>query len=529
CVNTCDPDQICLDPARTIFAGGPGSFACLQFDGDPFSCSAAWHVGGDLTASSCFYHEGLCDGCGPNNQNAGLCVDFCEAGAPTCADPTRTVFAGGGPGSGACTQFDGDQVACEAAWHLAGQTGEPSACFYDQGFCSGCGPNNEGDGVCANTCNPDHLCLDSLRTIFAGGPLSGACTQFNGDAASCELAWHIGGDDTASSCFYDAGICRGCGPNNANSGLCVDTCEISPCGNGRLDPGEACDDGNTDDQDGCSSACEIETSFVCAGEPSFCGRVGAQSQSRERCINALNKSFAKVTKAKGGVVCGCLKSASKGKLGTVSIEACLLGDPKGKVAKAVAKTLAKESKRCPLPPDFGPIDPNTVNAAALEKELDLLHDVFGSDVNGVIVVDPLNSPTAKCQLAAMKAAKKCQDAKLKAFNRCKKNGLKDRSLRSFLDLQNSCLGLGSAGIPDDGGKIAKACSTKLLIAVTKKCGGSIDLSTAFPGCPPGDAAALAACLDRKVECQVCRALNRVDRLVRDCDEFDDGVTNGSCP
>ena len=46
------------------------------------------------------------------------------------------------------------------------------------------------------------------------------------------------------------------------------TCEVMAaeelvsglCGDGIVDPGEACDDGNTTDGDGCSSACEIETS-----------------------------------------------------------------------------------------------------------------------------------------------------------------------------------------------------------------------------------------------------------------------------
>ncbi len=34
--------------------------------------------------------------------------------------------------------------------------------------------------------------------------------------------------------------------------------------------GEACDDGNTQDGDGCSSVCTIETGYMCNGEPSTC-------------------------------------------------------------------------------------------------------------------------------------------------------------------------------------------------------------------------------------------------------------------
>ena len=42
------------------------------------------------------------------------------------------------------------------------------------------------------------------------------------------------------------------------------------CGNGAFDPGEACDDGNDADDDGCSSSCMVEEGWACTGEPSVC-------------------------------------------------------------------------------------------------------------------------------------------------------------------------------------------------------------------------------------------------------------------
>ena len=46
------------------------------------------------------------------------------------------------------------------------------------------------------------------------------------------------------------------------------------CGNGKLDPGEECDDGNTISNDGCSSQCRLECDFRC-GSPGCppCGMV----------------------------------------------------------------------------------------------------------------------------------------------------------------------------------------------------------------------------------------------------------------
>ncbi|MBW2529077.1 MAG: DUF4215 domain-containing protein [Deltaproteobacteria bacterium] len=42
------------------------------------------------------------------------------------------------------------------------------------------------------------------------------------------------------------------------------------CGDGVINVGEQCDDGNTDSSDGCSATCKVEAGFVCLDEPSTC-------------------------------------------------------------------------------------------------------------------------------------------------------------------------------------------------------------------------------------------------------------------
>ncbi|MDP2672792.1 MAG: hypothetical protein Q8O84_03190, partial [Nanoarchaeota archaeon] len=42
------------------------------------------------------------------------------------------------------------------------------------------------------------------------------------------------------------------------------------CGDGALNQGETCDDGDTNAEDGCSATCVIESGFTCSGEPSIC-------------------------------------------------------------------------------------------------------------------------------------------------------------------------------------------------------------------------------------------------------------------
>jgi cysteine-rich repeat protein len=52
---------------------------------------------------------------------------------------------------------------------------------------------------------------------------------------------------------------------------------LSNCGNGVVEGAEECDDGDTVDGDGCSSACKIERGWSCSGNPSKCQQGGSGS------------------------------------------------------------------------------------------------------------------------------------------------------------------------------------------------------------------------------------------------------------
>ncbi|HSA59657.1 MAG TPA: DUF4215 domain-containing protein [bacterium] len=45
------------------------------------------------------------------------------------------------------------------------------------------------------------------------------------------------------------------------------------CGDGSLDPGEGCDDGNVAGSDGCAADCTVETGYTCTGVPSACAAI----------------------------------------------------------------------------------------------------------------------------------------------------------------------------------------------------------------------------------------------------------------
>ena len=79
------------------------------------------------------------------------------------------------------------------------------------------------------------------------------------------------------------------GVEDANRNGRIDADETDPldpsddvpanCGDGRIEGGEACDDNNTDDGDGCSAICRVEPGWVCRGEPSICVRIGVDSDN----------------------------------------------------------------------------------------------------------------------------------------------------------------------------------------------------------------------------------------------------------
>ena len=138
--------------------------------------------------------------------------------------------------------------------------------------------NWEGGDGCSNDCKSDETCGNGITDWDAGescDPPNPAtnCSQGcevmycgNGILEPGELCddgnW-VGGDGCSSDCKSDETCGNGitdwdageeCDPPDANND-CSATCKAMYCGNGVLDPGETCDDANWDDGDGCSNDC----------------------------------------------------------------------------------------------------------------------------------------------------------------------------------------------------------------------------------------------------------------------------------
>ena len=178
----------------------------------------------------------------------------CSSSDPGAASSGGSIANGAGgscatPQTGCACDEPGTQVPCGV--HL---TGDDHFVFCYEGVRSCLASKVYGecvDGTVVSTSVAD-LHTTSLST-------SAACTSTDGgpvDAGGldpCDPYCHV---------YFDTaiGLDAGAGFVVKDGGIIA----TGGCGNGLLDPGEHCDDGNFNDGDGCSSTCQIEVGFSCA-------------------------------------------------------------------------------------------------------------------------------------------------------------------------------------------------------------------------------------------------------------------------
>jgi hypothetical protein len=249
-------------------------------------------------------------------------------------------------------------------------------------------------------------------------------------------------------------------------------------------------------------------------------RAQVLNPAEQDCIVRLNSAGAKLAKVEGKEIGACIRAAATATLlPGQTAEQCQTADNKGKVLSATTKTSEADALRCADVPPYGYVGAAAVNSAAIDEEVLLAADLFGTDLDLAVIPKTSSSAGAACQSKVQKAYEKVAAARFKAFGRCKKAGLSDGSITSLAGLE-ACVNTIQSDVK------AGLAIIKLADTIDAQC-GTTSQALAFPGACD-TAVDLAACITRQVDCRVCLALNRTDGMEIVCDEFDNGVEDASC-
>jgi len=255
------------------------------------------------------------------------------------------------------------------------------------------------------------------------------------------------------------------------------------------------------------------------------GRAQGQQQGvkQRTCIKQMNKGGEVVAQLQGNLDKRCVRNGNNGDV--PDVDACVTNDPFGKVGRKKQSTIRRENHFClrspDQNPDFGKTDATTVNNAATGEEIALLESVFGAPVQAAIISCGSDAQACKCQWRVVQFYEKLMFRKIEGFRLCKKPGLRHGTIIDDSGLEN-CMGA------DPRGKVANKLH-RLQVIVQKECVTTgVNQAVAFPG-TCATAPDLSACLDARTSCYACRMLNAMDGLSKDCDAFDDGLANVSCP
>ncbi len=268
------------------------------------------------------------------------------------------------------------------------------------------------------------------------------------------------------------------------------------------------------------------------------GFAQVQSSSQQSCLNRSSGSARKVTTSAIKVAVDCLKRGAVSHLpaGTTA-EECLHADLKGLIGKARAKVDDYTTRYCTPPPDFGFIADSAAVSDYHESEaISLVPDCFGPDLDAALAGSLASDDKAACSAGVLQQSGKVADTMLKTYLACVKAGLKEETITSDAGL-DACM---DAIVTDARGRVAKAVSRVQAKLVSSSCpaspaslfselDGPGELCDRYGLTLPLDAASLTTCLRNRIRCRMCRTINGAAGLDRDCELFDDGSVDATCP
>ncbi len=301
------PGKACVS---TLFCGD-------KKPGPDEACDDGNQINGDGCSKTCTVEPGYsCDAqgnCIPSQTPAECGNGKVESGE-TCDDGVKPPVSN-----------DGCDATCqqEPGWVCrAGQPCTPQESCGD-GILNGSGEvcddgNLYNFDCCSDTCKLEPNCTCTAPDPGQKPQQTCTTTLVCGDGKrdpgeACDDKNTNSGDGCSADC------------SNVESGYTCPTAGVActlakvPCGNAVFDVGEACDDGNTSGGDGCSADCKIEPGYVCTqlGAPcttlAFCGDGATQPARGESCDDAnatAGDGCSPTCRIEGGWACSTVTSPS---------------------------------------------------------------------------------------------------------------------------------------------------------------------------------------------------------------------------
>ncbi|MFZ4578401.1 MAG: DUF4215 domain-containing protein [Myxococcota bacterium] len=223
-----------------------------------------------------------CAAKGKTCSNGACASQACQSGQTVCQDGFLSTCQSDGMGW--------QKSACAAGSVCVGTSCKVKVCAPGAAFCEGqtvvqCDATGTVKTNGENCQTGGKSCSDGKCVSLACVPLSKGCQ--GGGVGTCKAdgsGWDVvacaqgqscqTGECVSWVCAPGQGGCEGtkayqCSSDGLQKGLVADcgatgkvcdkgSCVVSPCGNGVVEAGEQCDDGNTVDKDGCTSGCQYE-------------------------------------------------------------------------------------------------------------------------------------------------------------------------------------------------------------------------------------------------------------------------------
>lgn len=251
----------------------------------------------------------------------------------------------------------------------------------------------------------------------------------------------------------------------------------------------------------------------------------AQSSAQQNCINAMNKGGGDLATDESMVYAKCFSAAESNKLGSQTVQECVVTDPRGDVAEGIDDLVALEDENCLVQtPSFGYVGSSAAVDEAIQGVDRLTMDIFGCSVGPDFA--QLTRLERKCRHVVGRGLMRLVEARAKAFRECKKNRLALGTITSGSGI-GDCI---EEVLTNASGRIGLTY-TKMNRELVDRCSG-MNLATIFPGasCSASSLSGLARCIDNRADCQSCLLLARIDGVEgsTDCDLADDGLGNSSC-